>query len=410
MASLAFLKHRPWPLPVAVAPRLNKLGPIEEENTPYYSPSHFYPAYIGEILNGRYQVTAKIGYGSSSTVWLARDLMQWRWLRDKYVALKINTSTRHSRDVKTELDTLQLLCKSNPRHKGCPYVRHLLDSFELNYESRKHLILVFEPLREPLWIYRRRFIGDAIPSDVLKIMLQMILQGLDYLHAECHIIHTDLKPDNIMVKIEDLSILDHAAKDEYKNPLPQKACSDGRTIYLSRNNYGLPRKTTGVIQITDFDLSVPGDRIHSGCIQAEIYRAPEVILDCGYSYSADIWNLGVMLWDILEGRKLFRDIDPVRVHEYDELNHFAHIIALLGPPPREILEKGRRTSQFYNSGEFKGPKIGAEFNFETSLSQIKGDDKRMFISFVKRMIKWRPEERSTPRELLEDPWLSFEAE
>jgi hypothetical protein len=29
----------------------------------------------------------------------------------------------------------------------------------------------------------------------------------------------------------------------------------------------------------------------------------------------------------------------------------------------------------------------------------------MFIQFVKRMIKWRPEERSTAKELLQDPWL-----
>lgn len=32
----------------------------------------------------------------------------------------------------------------------------------------------------------------------------------------------------------------------------------------------------------------------------------------------------------------------------------------------------------------------------------------MFIEFVKRMLKWRPEERSTARELLNDPWLYAE--
>ena len=105
---------------------------------------------------------------------------------------------------------------------------------------------------------------------------------------------TDIKLDNIMVKIEDPAILARDARDEYDHPLPQKHVN-GRTIYLARNDYGQISTSTGVIQITDFDRSVSGDIQHTGCIQAEIYRAPEVILDAGYSYGADIWSLGVMV-------------------------------------------------------------------------------------------------------------------
>ncbi|PKY06200.1 kinase-like protein [Aspergillus campestris IBT 28561] len=381
--------------------------PVEEENTPYYDSRLFYPARLGDVLTSRYQLAAKLGYRSNSTVWLARDLD-----REKYVALKINASFAQRRDtVEAELDTLRIISEANPRHIGYPFVRHLLDSFQLEYESTKCLVLVFEPLREPLWLYRQRFTGDTIPSDVLRIMLQMILHGLDYLHSECHVIHTDLKPDNIMVKLEDPSILEESAKDEYEHPLPQKTNLHGRTVYLSRNNYGLPRKTTGIIQITDFDLSVSGDQPHDGCIQAEIYRAPEVILDAGFSYSADIWNLGVMLWDVLEGKKLFKDIDPVHVHEYNELNHLARITALLGPPPKELLDKGKRTPCFYKAGALNGPTVEpTNFNFENLLTTVRGEDKRMFIEFVKRMLRWRPEERSTARELLQDPWLFTESE
>lgn len=64
-----------------------------------------------------------------------------------------------------------------------------------------------------------------------------------------------MKPDNVMVKIEDPSLLEESAKDEFENPLPQKVCSDGRIIYLSRNNYGPPRGLTGLVKIMDFDLS-----------------------------------------------------------------------------------------------------------------------------------------------------------
>lgn len=47
---------------------------IEEETLPFYSPSNFYPAYIGEVFASKYRVVGKLGFGASSTVWLAWDL------------------------------------------------------------------------------------------------------------------------------------------------------------------------------------------------------------------------------------------------------------------------------------------------------------------------------------------------
>lgn len=108
-------------------------------------------------------------------------------------------------------------------------------------------------------------------------------------------IFVDLKTDNIMIRFEDPAIPAEVADDEYHHPLPQKHLDDGRVIYLSRNGFGPLREPTGMICITDFDRAVLGTEAHSGCIQADIYRAPESILDAGFSYPADIWNLGVMV-------------------------------------------------------------------------------------------------------------------
>lgn len=47
---------------------------IEEETLPFYKPSNFYPAYIGQVLASKYRVVGKLGFGASSTVWLAWDL------------------------------------------------------------------------------------------------------------------------------------------------------------------------------------------------------------------------------------------------------------------------------------------------------------------------------------------------
>lgn len=47
---------------------------VDEERCPNYTPQDYYTAKPGETLAGNYQLLAKIGWGTSSTVWLARDI------------------------------------------------------------------------------------------------------------------------------------------------------------------------------------------------------------------------------------------------------------------------------------------------------------------------------------------------
>ncbi|KAG8667810.1 hypothetical protein FPOAC1_012649 [Fusarium poae] len=349
------LYRQPWPISSAVAPQLDPSIPVEEEKTPNYHADRFFPIHLGQVLGGRYQVATKLGYGANSTVWLARDLNRWRWSREKYVDIKVNAIKQPSRRVliENELDIMT----------------HISQKVHLELTTASS------------WRLYANLYGSTAK---------------------------DLKPDNIMVKIEDASILERDVQDEFESPLPQKHL-DGRTIYLSRNNYGPLSIPTGIIQIADFDLSVrtkPG-QIHMGAIQGEMYRAPEVILNAGYTYSADIWSLGVMLWDLLEGKGLFDTTASGEADEYDDQSHLGQITALIGSPPGNLLSRGQRTSMFYKpDGELKDPdRIPYDFNFENTINCMSGEEKLRFIQFIRRMVKWSPEERSTARELLEDPWL-----
>jgi hypothetical protein len=45
---------------------------FEEEQIRNYNPKDFYPAHIGDTLNGKYELLSKLGWGTGSTVWLAR--------------------------------------------------------------------------------------------------------------------------------------------------------------------------------------------------------------------------------------------------------------------------------------------------------------------------------------------------
>lgn len=47
---------------------------IEEERMPAYKAERFYPVRLGEVVKSRYQIVAKLGFGTASTIWLCRDL------------------------------------------------------------------------------------------------------------------------------------------------------------------------------------------------------------------------------------------------------------------------------------------------------------------------------------------------
>lgn len=88
--------------------------------------------------------------------------------------------------------------------------------------------------------------------------------------------------------LRDQSILDAVAHNEMEAPLPQKN-SIGRTIYLSRNDFGFQADNIGRPVITDFGLSVREDKhAHNHTIQPNGFRAPEVIIGADWDYSVDI--------------------------------------------------------------------------------------------------------------------------
>jgi hypothetical protein len=50
---------------------------VDEERFPWYDDNCFYLARPGDVLADRFQILVKIGYGSSSTAWLARDIRKY---------------------------------------------------------------------------------------------------------------------------------------------------------------------------------------------------------------------------------------------------------------------------------------------------------------------------------------------
>ncbi|EHA19843.1 hypothetical protein ASPNIDRAFT_124578 [Aspergillus niger ATCC 1015] len=297
-----------------------------------------------------------------------------------YVTLKtfIN-SVSMGKYLDDEIQMYKRIERGSGFHTGRNAVRRLLDSFDIDGPEGRHRCLVHPPLWESVLTILHRNPVRRLPAPVLAFVLKRVFLALDYLHTEGQAIHTDIKADNIsMFGIEDDSVFHDFTENELKNPCPRKEL-DGRNIY----SWGAPI-------LCDFGSAVPGDIEHSEDIQPDIYRAPEVILEAPWGYKVDIWNVGCMIWNVFEGGSLFTGYDP----DFRRIE----IIRLLGPPPPELLAKGRLRHKFFSDD---GDRIPLE-DRETS---FKGLNKTRFLVFVRKMLQWDPNKRSSAKELLEDEWI-----
>lgn len=174
----------------------------------------YHPVIVGEqFKNGRYTVVRKLGWGHFSTVWLSRDNEN-----GKHVALKVVRSAAHY--TETAMDEIKLLTKivsAQPDHPGRKHVVSLLDSFEHIGPNGTHVCMVFEVLGENLLGLIKRWNHRGIPIPLVKQITKQVLLGLDYLHRECGIIHTDLKPENVLIEIGDVEQIVKTYVEEVKD-------------------------------------------------------------------------------------------------------------------------------------------------------------------------------------------------
>jgi len=170
-------------------------------------------------------VIKKLGWGHFSTVWMVKDRKAVASnAHEQYFALKVQKSAEHYTEA--AMDEVELLdCIHKERKKSrqqlekgsgkdddgvtadaiveySQYVATLHDSFFHTGPNGKHMCMVFSMLGNNLLSVIKAFNYRGIPIPVVKNMIRGICKGLDFLHRKCQIIHTDLKPENVLLHFD----------------------------------------------------------------------------------------------------------------------------------------------------------------------------------------------------------------
>lgn len=209
--------------------------------------------------------TTLLGQGSSGVVYLAKHRSKDLPL----IALKIISAFDREKRNQILKELAALNGASSPHLVG--FYGAFYDegsiSMALEFMEGGSLKDIIDAFSEAYPFSPRR---GAIPEHILSIVTEQVLLGLLYLHKERHMVHRDLKPSNILMN----------------------------------------RK--GVFKLTDFGVSAQLEDTVEACktfVGTVTYMSPERLEGKPYSYSSDVWSLGILIFECVSGKYPFQKED-----------------------------------------------------------------------------------------------------
>lgn len=426
------------------------IKPIEDVE-PFYMYDHdgYHPLNIGSPIGDRYRVVDKLGHGSYSTVWLARDKQLQR-----LVTVKVCTGEESRRESESKM--LSLLAAIPLEADGDPALGRdmmpsLLDTFQVQGPNGTHTCLVTAAASGSLSRSKRNSVSAPLDLHVARAIAAQLVLAVAYLHGN-GIIHggepksqvgdacvrqkltqadVDLHLGNILLKasrgFELLS--DEELRERWGEPEEEQVETDDDKPVLDA--VGIPSLATlpaffgknsdelslsdAAILLADFGTSFcPSQETRFTFPTSPHCRPPEDRFEPEQprSFPSEIWTLACSIWAVIGQRSLFETYfcsnDRTTAQQVEALGRL---------PPEWWARWENRSKYFTEDGQLlrnrRVASLDAEFDSaiqngrkELGQEMVSVDEKGAFMTMIRPMLEYRPEKRCTVNEVLQSEWMT----
>ena len=211
---------------------------------------------------GQYQIIKSIGQGGMAKIYLAYQPSVKREVAIKVLSAALQENVNFVKRFSQEVEVIAQL--QHPQ---------IIPVYDFGQQDDQFYI-VMAYIRGGVSAERIDHAPNGLPDQETIRLFDLIAEGLDYAHSK-DIVHRDLKPSNILM-------------DESNHP------------YIA--DFGLAKHTEGKIELTNTMMT--------GTVA---YMAPEIARTGKSTKRADIYALGVILFEMLTGKLPFQGDTPYNI-------------------------------------------------------------------------------------------------
>lgn len=323
----------------------------------------------GDVLQDRYEITATLGEGTFGKVVRVCDLKT-----KNVLALKIIKNVDKYREAaKFEIKVLKTIKDRDPDFNNLSV--KMFDWFDYH----GHVCIAFEMLGLSVFDFMKDNNFQPYTIEQIRHISYQLIYSVKFLH-ENELTHTDLKPENILFVNSDFE------------------------LEITRKKRELRKIKDTSIRLIDFGSATFDDEHHSTIVSTRHYRAPEVILELGWSHPCDVWSVGCIMFELYQGMTLFQT--------HDNLEHLAMMERILGPMPYRMSRKSK--TKYYYHGKLLDwdERSSAGRYVRENCKPIHryiiapdNEDHRQLFDLIARMLDYDPSSRLKMSEALDHPFF-----